>query len=257
MYLGIPSDFADIIYWLSVFDVIRGDFDSAVKRLLQSYSIRENAGLDTGNASLLLSVLYNIVGKPQSALEWGQMAEIQFKSRPYMINRSVLTQIWSLIGLRKRTEAHILLDTTRESVMKSGDEMQLAWLHFVTGVLEFYSGDFSSASSSIDQAVRIYEKFQWGILYETIFLYYLAAVEVYSAESADKVCPTLAILEDKARSNEQPGIHGQVLLLRAELALAKNDETQLREIIQKLRKLIEIENLHFLESRYESLLHRL
>ena len=255
--LGIPENFADIIYWLSVLDVIRGDFDSAIRRLLQSVSIRERASLNTGNASLLLSVLYNIVDEPESALEWGLMAEDQFKSRPYMINRSVLTQIWSLIRMRKLPEAQILLDTTRESVLKSGDEMQLAWLHFVTGVLEIDCGDFSLASSSIEQAVRIYENFQWGVLYETIFLYHLAKTEVYSVDSVDTVCPSLAILEDKALSEYRPGIHGQVLLLKAELAIMKNDDAQLREIIQQLRKLIETENLHFLESQYESLLRKL
>ena len=255
--LGIPENFADIIYWLSVLDVIRGDFDKAISRLLQSVSIRESVSLNTGNASLLLSVLYNIVDEPESALEWGLMAEDQFKSRPYMINRSVLTQIWSLIRLRKLPEAHILLDTTRESVLKSGDEMQLAWLHFVTGVLEIDRGDFSLASSSIEQAVRIYENFQWGILYETIFLYHLAKTEVYSVDAADTVCPSLAILEDKALSEYRPGIHGLVLLLKAELAIMKNDEAQLREIIQQLRKLIETDNLHFLESQYESLLRKL
>ena len=76
-------------------------------------------------------------------------------------------------------------------------------------------------------------------------------------DSVDTVCPSLAILEDKALSEYRPGIHGQVLLLKAELAIMKNDDAQLREIIQQLRKLIETENLHFLESQYESLLRKL
>jgi tetratricopeptide (TPR) repeat protein len=255
--LGIPANFADIIYYLSVLDIIRGDFNSAIRRLLQAVSIRERASLNTGNASLLLSVLYNIVDEPESALEWGRMAEDQFKSRPYMINRSVLTQIWSLILLKKLTEAQILLDTTRESVLKSGDEMQLAWLHFVTGVLEIDRGDYSLASSSIEQALRIYENYQWGTVYETTFLFHLAKIEVYSADTADTLTPSLAILEDKAMSENRPGIQGQVLLLKAELANMKNDEAQLREIIQQLRILIETENLLFLEPHYERLLRKL
>lgn len=255
--LRIPANFADIIFWLSVLDVIRGDFDGAIRLLLQSVSIREQASLNTGNASLLLSVVYNIVDDAESGLAWGQMAEDQFKSRPYMINRGVLIQIWSLILMGKMTEAQILLDTTRESVLKSGDEQQLAWLHFVTGVLEIDRGDFSLASSSIDQALRIYENYQWGALYETTFLYHLAKIEVYSADTADTVCPSLAILEDKAISDDRPGIQGQVLLLKAELAILKDDEAQLREIIPQLLKLIETENLSFLEAHYELLLRKL
>ncbi|MCK5238874.1 MAG: hypothetical protein KAR33_04950 [Candidatus Thorarchaeota archaeon] len=255
--LGIPENFADIIYWLSVLDIHRGDFDVAIRRLLQSANILERVGLNTGNASLLLSVLYNIVGAPQSALEWSRMAENQFKSRPYLINRSVLIQIWSLILLRKRTEAQILLDTTRESILKSGDEMQLAWLHFVTGVFEIDSGDYALATSSIEQALRIYENYQWGKTYETVFLYHLARIEVYSADTPDTLCPSLAILEDKALSEDRPGILGQVLLLMAELAIKKKDDAQIREIIKQLQELIETENLHFLEPQYERLLRKL
>ena len=255
--LGIPANFADIIYYLSLLDIIRGDFDNAIRRLLQAASIRERASLNTGNASLLLSVLYNIVGEPESALEWGRMAEDQFRSRPYMINRSVLTQIWSLILIKKLPEAQILLDTTRESVLKSGDEMQLAWLHFVTGVWEIEHGDFSLAASSIDQALRIYENYQWGTVYETTFLHHLAKIEVYSADTADTVTPSLAILEEKAISEKLPGILGQVLLLKAELATMKDDEALLREIIQQLRLLIEKDNLQFLTPYLERLIRRL
>jgi tetratricopeptide (TPR) repeat protein len=255
--LGIPVNFADIIYYLSLLDFTRGDFDKAIKQLLKSASIRERASLNTGNASLLLSILYNIIGEPESAYDWGRMAEDQFRSRPYMINRGVLIQIWSLILMGKITEAQILLETTRESILKSGDEMQLAWLYFVTGVMEMENGDFSLASSSIEQALRIYENFHWGTPYATTFLQYLAKIEVYSTDSGDTLTPSLAILEDKAISENWPGVQGQVLLLKAELAILATDEPQLREIIQQLRKLIESENLSFLKDPYERLLRKL
>jgi len=244
--LGIPANFADIINKLSDLDARRGDFDSAIKRCLQTVSIRERASLNSGNASLFLSVLYNIIGEPESAFEWGCMAEDQFKGRPYMINRGVLTQIWSLILMKKQPEAQILLDATRESVLKSGDEMQLAWLHFVTGVLEIERGDFALASSSIEQALRIYEQFKWGYTTQIMFLHHLAKVEVYSSITGDEFSPSLAILEEKARTENLPGILGQVLLLKAEIAMMDNDEYLLRDIISQLRLLTIEENLQFL-----------
>ncbi len=255
--LGIPVFFAEIIYYMSVLDVIRGDFDGAIRLLLQAVSIRERASLNTGNAALLLSILYNIVDDPESGFAWGRMAEDQFRSRPYMINRGVLKQIWSLILLNRLSEAEMLLDTTRVSVLKSGDEMQLAWLHFVTGVLETRRGDLFLASNSIEQALRIYENYQWGTLFEATFLLHLAKIEVSTAETADAVSPSLAILEEKATSEDRPGIQAQVLLLKAELANRKNDEAELREILQQLRKLIETEQLQFLEAQYERLLRKL
>jgi tetratricopeptide (TPR) repeat protein len=244
--LGIPAHFSDIIYKLSVLDAIRGDFNNAINRLLKAISVRERAGLESGNASLLLSLLYNVIGEPESALEWACMAEDQFKSRPYLVNRSILFQIWSLTLLKRMPEAQILLDTTRESVMKSGDEMQLAWLHFVTGVLEIEHGDFALASSSIDQALRIYEQYNWGYTTQILFLHHLAKIEVYSSITGDELSPSLAILEEKARTENLPGILGQVLLLKAEIAIMNNDETLLRDIISQLRLLTTEENLQFL-----------
>ncbi|MBY8998360.1 MAG: hypothetical protein KGD60_11570 [Candidatus Thorarchaeota archaeon] len=255
--LGIPSFYAYIISNLSIIEAIRGDFDSAIKRNLQVVTIRERAGLNSGNASLLLSILYNVVGDPESGFEWACMAEDQFKSRPYLINRAVLNQCWSLILLKRMPEAQILLDTSRESILKSGDESQLAWLHFVTGILEMVQGDFTLALSSIEQALRIYEKQGWAYNIQLLFWHHLAKIEVYSSDTADIVSPSLALLEDKAISEDLPGILGQVFLLKADIAVLNNDEALLRDIIQQLRSLIEKENLDFLNPYFEGLLERL
>jgi len=257
LWLGIPANYANIINKLSVLDAYRGEFDSAIKRCLQVVNIRERAGLNSGNAALLLSNMYNIIGEPESGLEWGLMAEDQFKSRPYLINRAIIKQIWSLILLKKLTEAQILLDTTRESIMKSGDEGQLAWLHFVTGVLEMEQGDLSLASNSIEQALRIYEQYGWSHNIQLMFLHHLAKIEVYSSDSADIVSPSLAILEDKAMSEDLPGILGQVLLIKADVAIMNNDEALLREIIPQLRSLSEKENIQFLKPHFDNLLSKL
>ncbi|MFX0045039.1 MAG: hypothetical protein ACFE8Z_04275 [Candidatus Hermodarchaeota archaeon] len=255
--LGIPANYADIINKLGVLDAVRGDFDSAIRRCLQVVSIRERAGLNAGNAALLLSILYNIIGEAESGFEWGCMAEDQFKSRPYMINRAVLIQIWSLILLKRLPEAQILLDTTRESILKSGDESQLAWLHFATGVLEMDRGEYSLASSSIEQALRIYEQFGWSYNIQLMFLHHLAKIEVYSSDPAEIVSPSLAILEEKALSDDLPGILGQVLLLKADIAILNDDESSLREIIPQLESLTENENLQFLRPYFDTLLRKL
>ncbi len=255
--LGIPANFADIIRRLGLLDAVRGDFDSAIKRYLQAVSIRERAGLEYGNEANFLSLLYNVIGEPESGLEWARMADVQLKGRPYMLNRSALIQIWSLILLKKLPEAEIILDTTRESVLKSGDEGQLAWLHFVTGVLEFERGDFSLAASSIEQALSIYETYNWSYTSQIVFLHHLAKCDVYSCDTGEGVFPSLAIMEEKANSEDLPGIKGQVLLLKARLAIMKDDEALLREIISQLRSLIENDNLSFLQPYLENLLLKL
>ncbi|MGY5860592.1 MAG: hypothetical protein RTU63_14580 [Candidatus Thorarchaeota archaeon] len=255
--LGIPADFANIIHYLSISDLNKGDFDNAIKRSLQSVGIRERAGLNTGNSSMLLSVIYNIIDEPESGLEWACMAEDQFKSRQYMINRGILAQIWSLILLERLTEAEILLNTTRESVLKSGDEFQLALLHFVTGIWEMHQGNFSLAASSIEQALTIFEQYSWSYYIHLMSLHHLAKIEVYSSDTIDVVAPSLAILEEKAMTEDLPGVLGQVLLLKAEIAIRNKDDSSLREIIQHLQLLIEKEKLQFLQSYLDRLLVRL
>ncbi|MFW9847132.1 MAG: hypothetical protein ACFFD6_10310, partial [Candidatus Thorarchaeota archaeon] len=207
---------------------------------------RERAGLNTGNASLFLSNFYNTILEPESGYEWACMAEAQFKSRPYLINRAILAQIWSLILLNQLSDAETLIDASRESILKSGDETQLAWLHFVNGMFDMEHGDYSSASNSIEQALRIYEQQDWSYETQLNFLYHLAKIEVYACDTRDIVSPSLAILEDKALSEDLPGVLGQVLLLKADIALMEGDDSNARRILQELRFLSKKENLLYM-----------
>jgi tetratricopeptide (TPR) repeat protein len=254
--IGIAADFAEIIDILGKLDAIQGEFDGAIRHSLKAVTIRERAGLNTGNTSLLLSTLFNVTGAYQSGYEWGCMAEVQFRSRPTLIPRAILNQAWSLILLGRLTEATVLIDTTRESILKSGDETHLAWLHFVTGILEMADGDLVSSASSIEEALRIYEAQGGAYMIQLIFLHHLAKSEVYSYDTTSIVSPSLAILEDKALTEDLPGILGQVLLLKADIAIINNDDASLRGIIQQLRPLTEKDSMQFLKPFFNSLLRR-
>jgi len=151
----------------------------------------------------------------------------------------------------------LLLDTTRESVVKSGIESQLAWLHFVTGILEREQGDLALAISSIEQGLKIYEQQGTALLMELIFSYQLAKAEVLSCYEGNVVSPSLAILEEKALTEDLPGILGQVLLLKADIAYLNNDEALLREIIPQLQSLLEKKNLQFLKPHRDRLLEKI
>lgn len=255
--LGLPGNYANVIYNLSLLDAIRGEFDTAIERCLKAVSVRERAGLESGNPSSFLSIFYNIVGEPESGLEWGRMAEDQFSGRPYLINHARLFQTWSLVLLKKLTEAEISLDSIREPILKSGNEDQLAWLHFVTGVLEMEQGDFPMALSSIEQGLKIYEQQGTALLMENIFLHQLAKIEILSCTQGEVVSPSLAILEERAISEDLPGILGQALILKADMAILNSDDTLLREILPQLRSLTEKKNLQFLKPYFDSLQRRL
>ena len=213
--------------------------------------------MESGNASSFLSIYFNAIGEPESGLEWGLMAEDQFSGRPYLINHARLFQAWSLILLERHVEAEILIDSIREEIMRSGNEDQLAWLHFVTGSLEMLEGDLSLALSSIEQGLKVYEQQRTAPLMENIFFLQLARIEILSCSSGDVVSPSLALLEERAVSGELPGVLGQVLVLKADMAILNNDETSLREIIPQIRSLIEEKKLSFLKPFFERLERRL
>lgn len=255
--LGIPDNFANIVYYLSLINAIRGDYDRAIKLCLDAVTFKERAGLSSANPSYFLSTFYNVIGEPESGLEWGQMAEEQFKRSPIVMNRAILNQVWSLVQMGRLIEAQSLLDIVREPVIQSGTESHLAWLHFVTGILEREQGDLALAISSMEQGLKIYEQQGTALIMEVIFLYQLAVTEVLSCRGGEIVSPSLAILEEMAISGNLPGILGQVLLLKANIAIQNSDDAFLREIIPQLRSIIEEDNIHFLKPYYERLQKRM
>ncbi len=255
--IGVEADYAFSLDQLSRLEAVRGEFNLAIEKHEQVISIRESLGLPNGNTSLMLSTLYNVIGEPDSGYEWGMMAEEQFRNRPMYIPRAVLNQAWAQILLRKIPEAQILVDSIREEVVKSGHETHLAWLHFVTGLLEIEDGDLTSAASSIEEALKIYENREGAMTIQMIFLRQLAHIEISLLDTETSVSPSLALLEERAITEDLPGILGQTLILQAELALLQNDELRLTEILKRLRPLAENSNTGFLAPYYHRLLSRI
>jgi tetratricopeptide (TPR) repeat protein len=254
--VGIPADFAFIIYKIGRLESIRGIFDAAIKHFLQSISIKERVGLNVANDSWELSTVYNMIGESESGLEWARMTEDQYKSRPLLKPHAILNQAWSLILLGQETEALILIDSIREEIMKSGRESLLAWLHFVTGVLEMHDGDYTSAASSIEEALRIYEMQRDVPLFQLICLYHLARIEATTSQVNEELSPSLAVLEEKALEEDLPGFLGLVHFLKGELALANNDDSTLRDSVQRLQPLSEMEGMKFLKPFLKCLLEK-
>lgn len=254
--MGTKAGHAVVLEQIGTLEMTRGEYNSAIDRFLKAVSIRESMRMDNGNNSLWLSTLYNVIGEYESGFEWGKMTEDQFKHRPQLQQRAILNQVWSLLQMHRMTEAQILLDTTRESVLKSGQEASLAWLHFVTGILESLESDLTSAFSSIEEGLKIYEKRKGTLNMQMIFLYHLAQIEISSSEISTSLYPTLALLEDRANSEDLPGNRGQALVLKSEVALLQNDDASLRTIVQDLRPLAETPSMKFLGPFYDRLLKK-
>ena len=256
-FLGSKEGYSQVYENICNLEAIRGEFDLAIEHFLEVVSIRESLGLNNAWISILLSTLYNLIGEFESGLDWGRMAEDQYKLAPNRQPRAVLNQVWSLIALQRLAEATVLVDSVRESVVKSGQETLLAWLHFVNGLVEYEEGNLIAATSSIEEALKIYEKREGTMIFQNVLLYYLARFEVAQSDVTTEVFPYLTLLEERAISEDLPGILGQALLLKSEIALHQKDDSRLREIVQQLRPLAQEPRMAFLLPFYERLLKRI
>ncbi|MHA2003367.1 MAG: hypothetical protein ACW960_04595, partial [Candidatus Thorarchaeota archaeon] len=210
-----------------------------------------------GAYALLLSDLYNIIKDPASGLEWGRFAEEDFESNPSVRQRAILNQAWSLCLLRLLDKASELIDSVREPIMKSGFEGNLGWLYFVTGVYEMVEGNLNNAAKNMEDAIELYEG-KHPVEYALIIMENLAQLDALRAEAdfEEREIPWIALLEEKATSDDLPGILGQVLLLKAKLAYVHRDEGVLRELAEKIRTLSENPSMAFLNDGLDYLLKR-
>jgi tetratricopeptide (TPR) repeat protein len=252
--MGDQGGLADVLFLLSKLDSIRGDYDSAIEHNLESVRLWESVGMPTGMSALTLSTLYNTIGDWDSGMEWALMAEGELASRPIYQPRAILNQAWSMTLQRKLPEAHQLLDSVRESMIKSGIESNLGWLYFISSVVEAAEEDYSSAAMSVEESLDIYER-SGGFVSFYICLHHRASIEVYSEQEPssdyESTGPWLTLLEEKAHSEDLPGILGRALLLKAISLRTKGAESESLRVIEQLASLVNEWNLEFLRPAVE------
>ncbi len=249
--MGDQGGYADVLFLLSKLESIRGKYDLAIEYNLECVKIWETIGMPIGMFALTLSTLYNVTGDSDAGLEWGKMAESELASRPMMQPRAILNQAWSEVLKRNLIEAEILLDSIQSSILKSGLESNLAWLYFVTSVIDSIEGDFASAASNVEESMDIYER-TGGLVSFFICLNHRALIEVTDPESGislgntNRVGPWLMLLEEKARSEDLPGILGLALLHKARWLSARGEGEEANNILSEVEFLIAKEKLEFL-----------
>ncbi|MFW9846763.1 MAG: hypothetical protein ACFFD6_08450, partial [Candidatus Thorarchaeota archaeon] len=125
--LGIRTGIASALYHLSRLDAVRGEYNLSIERSMEVISIKESMGLPKAVYAIMLSTLHNMIGDFESGLEWARMAEKDFKHRPAVMPRAIMNQAWSLLELGRATDASVLIESVREDVLKSGQDILLAW----------------------------------------------------------------------------------------------------------------------------------
>ncbi len=256
--LGDSEGLGNTIFQLGKIEAIRGEYDQAIEHNLKIVSMRQKVGSNIGPYAITLSTLFNITRDSNASLEWARMAEEN--TPPTHKPRAVLNQVWALLLQQKVTEALVILDGVRETVFNSGMESHLAAYYLVNGVLEMVEGELSNAAVSFEEALNIYERLEASMSIN-ICTYHLAVIEVLASEtmtsdSSGEVGPWLTLLEERAVSEDLPGVLGQALLLKSRLFLFQNKENELKYTIHQLSALIEEHNLQFLQSSLDKLIER-
>lgn len=250
---------ASLSFYLARTDAIRGEYNLAIDRILEVINIRQSLDLSIAVYAIVISTYYNAISEPEAALEWAKLAETECYTSPTIKPRGQLNIAWSLILLDRLDEALEIIDSARELILKSGIEILLAWLSFVTGVYELAQDDIESASKSLEEALEIYEMKGTPDNY-LIFLQHLAQLDVLAiASSSGQVVnevanPWLQFLEDKAIKDNLTGITGKVLLLKAKIAISQDSESELQDIIERLNKLGKHPSMAYLEKELKMFL---
>ncbi len=248
--MGDQAGLADVLFLLSKLESINGDYDSAIEHNLECVRIWETIGMPMSMPALTLSTLYNVIGDCDAGLEWAKMAENELASRPVYQPRAILNQAWSMTLQGKLPEAHQLLDSVRESILKSGLESNLGWLYFISSVIEAAEEDYFSAAISVEESLDIYER-SGGFVSFYICLHHRARIEVYIEQNEpssdyESPGPWLTLLEEKAHSENLQGILGQALLLKATTLKMKGAHSEAMKVIEQTASLVNERSLEFL-----------
>ncbi|MFW9964993.1 MAG: hypothetical protein ACFFCX_15590, partial [Candidatus Sifarchaeia archaeon] len=213
-------------------------------------------------AKLTISTLYNVIGQSEAGFEWAKLAENESTNRPTMQTRAVLNQAWSCTLQKRFAEAHLLLDETRESIFKSGLESNLAWFYFIGSIIEAAEEDFSRAAANVEEALDIYER-SGGFVSYYICLHHRAKIEIMSEQGKsyagvkNTTGPWLSLLEERARTEDLPGILGEALLLKARLFAAEGVHADAMNVLSELIELVQANNLDFLKQATDYMIRSL
>ncbi len=246
--MGDKVGLTNSLFHLGKTEAIRGNYDAAIMHNLEISNIRAPTGMSCGAISLTLSTLYNLVGNSEAGLEWGRMAEAEYRAshKP----RAILNQAWSLANLGNMSEAKDLIEQIQPSVFKSGLESQLAALYLVNGIMSLHECSFSDAAVDFEQALNIYEQ-KGALMSMNICLYFLAKNEVNatldSSEGRDSIGPWLELCEERGRKEDMPGLLGQALLLKSRLYTLFGNQVDFDKCIEELQSLVQRNSLNYMD----------
>ncbi len=252
--LGYVSGKGYYLHELGHIAVVKGEFEKAIDYQNQCVANRLDQGLPVGFMRCVIASIYNQKGDGKTALKL-----IHESRHDYGKEAKVVCQIqgaWAYLLLDKIDEARRCLEKARAYSLKSGNEVYLANIHFLEGLLATKQGDLSSAVFSFGNAFEVYERFQ-SIAYINFTLLELVNTEIdlitpkKNSASLEVSGPWMNKIFDHIHEKDLPGTATQAKLLLAKFRFKQGRIDESRKLVNEVFEVSEKTGMHYLKDKAE------
>jgi tetratricopeptide (TPR) repeat protein len=177
--------------------------------------------------AMVLSLICSDLDDAQQALDWAEWAlEWHMNHGSEGDTWTHLALAWAFILLGRLDEAENHLDISKGTAFHSGQEREIAFFYFVSGVHETVSGEPARAIETLRGALEIWERIKTQeYMNRTLLALVRAEIESFKQVGGDDTSDSsgqwMTYLEDSARSKNLPGILIQHSLLKADFQLSQ------------------------------------
>jgi len=234
----------------------KGEFEKAIDYQNRCVAHRLQVGLPVGFMKCVIAMIYNQKGDGKTALKL-----IDEGRKDQVIESLWLCQMqetWAYLLLDKIDDASRYLEEASASALKSGDEIFLAFTHFLEGLLVKRQGDLHTSMFFLKKALDIYERSQ-GLAYIHFTLIEMVDVEIEMAapkkegESQEVSGPWMTKLFDHIAERDLPGTAAQAKLLLAKFRFKQGRVKESRKLVDDVLKISERTSMHYLKDKAEIL----
>ena len=223
-----------LLFSMGLVYTILGEYDLALEARFDSIEgIKSDTKLIP---SLTIARLFCDIEMGSEALEWIQWGESDAEESFHMTMWH-LAKALSLIHLGRLEEADTILEASKESALKTGQDWATVDYHFVQGYYYLVRNDIHSAFDYLERALRISELMNLQI-YINRCLIALTRAEIALVskirENTDPVSSGkwMSMLERHAKTMNYPGIRMQHAIMQADYQALLNNYDSAKETLE-------------------------
>ncbi len=258
--LGTPFHTAAALTEMGWISVILGEYDLALAFYDEARTLSASLDEVSDRHAVTLSHICSDLDDAQQALDWAEWAlewHMNHGSEGDSWTHSALARALTLLGRLDEAAEH--LDISRELAFRSGQEREIAFFYFVSGLYETISGEPASAVETLRGALEICERTKTQQYMNRVLLALVRAeIAYFKQEGGDQTSDSsgqwMTYLEDIACSKNLPGILIQHSLLKADFQLAQGRISDARNT---LIEAIDIHNSPGVRSLQNQLLEKI